>query len=81
MPSEMTPEELETARTSATAVDSYDYRNDDDEDDYFSASLYETTDGRRFRVVESSGMNSQFEGAGDIAEWLTDEEAKSWNEF
>lgn len=81
MPNEMTQEEVETSLASATAVDSYEFRNEEDEDDYITATLYETKEGRLFRLVESTGMNSSFAGAGNIGEWLTDEEAKEWNKF
>jgi len=81
MPSEMTTQELETSLASATQVDTYEFRNEDDEDDYFTATLYKARDGRHFRVVDSSGMNSQFDGSSGFGQRLTDKEVKNWNEF
>jgi hypothetical protein len=74
----MTDEELETLLASATEVDTYEY-GDRDGDEYFSATLYKTEDGRYFRHIGSTGMAAVV--SPDSGEWLTDEEAKSWNEF
>ena len=81
MPVEMTDDEIESAIKSSSEIDSYDYRHPDDDDDYISANLYETRSHRLFRVVHSSGMNSQFAGAGNIGEWLEDSERQGWNVF
>jgi hypothetical protein len=81
MPSNMTEEELDKALESATRIDEYDYRNEDDEDDYFTASLHKTNDNRYFRLVESSGYNSDFSAAGNIGEWLADDEVADWHDY
>lgn len=78
---EMSPDELEATIKSSKETDSYDYRNPDDDDDYISAYLYETTDHRFFRLVHSSGMNSKFAGAGNLGEWLVGQEVSNWNKF
>jgi hypothetical protein len=33
------------------------------------------------RVIESSGMNSKFDGAGNIGERLTPREVRAWTDF
>ena len=45
----MTPNELALALKTACQVDAGDYRNNDDEDDYINAALYELPDKRLFR--------------------------------
>jgi hypothetical protein len=40
MPLEMTPEDVAMALKTAGQLDAYDYRNDQDDDDYISAVLY-----------------------------------------
>lgn len=81
MPTPMTDEELETQKGTATEIDDFYYKHEDDEDNYFSAVLYKTPDDRHFRVVESSGYNSQFCAAGNIGEWLTDDEIDTWTDY
>lgn len=81
MPVPMSETETETFLGSSTELDTYDYRNEEDVDDYISAILYKTGDGRYFRYVSSSGMDSEFVGAGEFGEWLTAEEAKEWTRF
>jgi hypothetical protein len=82
MPTEMTEDELRRYGTRAEAMETYDYRNPADEDDYISAVLYRLYDGRHFRVVSSSGRHSSLAGVGKIGEWLpTNEEVQSWKKF
>lgn len=81
MPREMTPEDVAMALKTAGQLDVYDYRNDEDDDDYISAVLYGLPDGRLFRLVTASGMNSVHSGAGNIGEWLTDAERARWTTF
>ncbi|CUH89862.1 hypothetical protein PH5382_03815 [Phaeobacter sp. CECT 5382] len=60
-------------------VEEHDNRNEDDEDDYYSIALYRHSDGRMFRYVAASGMNSVFGGAqGFIDQWLAEREVASW---
>ena len=68
MPHEMTPNELALALKTARQVDASDYRNNDDEDDYINAALYELPDKRLFRLISASGMNSKHAGAGNFGE-------------
>lgn len=75
----MSDEELEEHLQSARLLDEHDYRNPDDEDDWFAAKLYETTDGRLFRYVELSGFNSVHNGAGNIGEWIDSREG--WTNY
>lgn len=81
MATSMTDEELERLLPSSKQIDEYCYRNDEDEDDYVVAVLYETPDGRKFRHIESSGFNSGFDGSGNIGEWLDGAEADAWKTF
>lgn len=80
MPRRIEDRELEELLRSASEIDSYDYEGEG-ADDYFSAFLYQLPDGRHFRNVQSSGFNSQFNGAGDVAEWLDEEEVAQWSVF
>lgn len=61
-------------------VDSFDYRNAHDEDDYFSITLYQMPDGRYFRFVTASGFNSAFDGATGVGDWVADPSDGSWKE-
>jgi hypothetical protein len=82
MPTEMTKDELRRCRAMAEAMETYHYRNRDDEDDYLSAVLYRLFDDRHFRVVNASGKKSPLAGAGNIGEWLpTNEEVQNWKKF
>src|SRR5262245_4281961 len=76
MPADIPDDELESIIELSTEVESLDYRNPEDFDDYFTSTLYRAPDGRSFRVVESSGMNSEFCGAGNFGEWLTEAEVR-----
>ena len=80
MPRQMTLEELDSVRESATEVDTHEYRTPDDEDGYFTAALGKLFGGRHNRVVESSGYNSQFAAAGDQV-WLEASEVPRWKQF
>src|SRR4029453_5742820 len=68
MPPARTTNEVRRCRTMAEAMETYHYRNRDDEDDYLSAVLYRLFDDRHFRVVNASGKNSPLAGAGNIRE-------------
>lgn len=60
-------------------IEEYDYQSEDDEDDYFSIALYKSADGRLFRYVIASGMNSVFHGAQEyIDKWFNEENISSW---
>jgi hypothetical protein len=80
VPTPMTDEELEAARASAKEVDTFEFRNEDDENDFIVAVLLKDDIGH-FRVIEHSGMNSVPSGAGNIGERLTPEEVKRWTTF
>lgn len=81
MPIEMTKEELVEAIRHSQKADSFEYRAEDDEDDWFTASLYVTPKQKHFRVVELSGYSSIFGGAGEIGEWLEKSEVENWADF
>lgn len=81
MPKEMSEAELAHARDGAREIDTFEFRNEDDEDHYIEATLYQAKDGRKFRVVDASGMNSVLNGAAGGGEWITEAEAANWNEF
>ena len=71
----MTDEDIDSAALIAksTAIDTYDFAHESDEDDYVSIVLYRTPDGRHFRHIIASGMSSSWAGAIDIIEWVEDE--------
>jgi hypothetical protein len=81
MATRMTTEEIEKQVRSAEQVDTHAYRNEHTEDDYFTAVLYKTKQGRYFRLIDQSGMNSQFSGSGNVGEWLEVSEVSSWKNF
>jgi hypothetical protein len=82
MPMEMTEDELRGYWTKAETMETYNYRNPDDTDDYISAVLYRLFDGRHFRVVNASGKNSPLAGSGSIGEWLpTNDAVQNWKRF
>jgi hypothetical protein len=81
MPTQIDDDELDGVLATAGEIDSYDYRNPDDVDDYLSATLHSTPDGRHFRYVINSGMDSVFAGAGNFGEWLSPAELAKWSEF
>jgi hypothetical protein len=58
---------------------SSDWRDDEDEDNFITARLYKTADGKHFRYIETSGMNSSYAGAGKIVEWLASGDVATWN--
>lgn len=64
----------------SSRVDDFDFRNEDDEDDYFSIVLYKHPDGRHFRWIDGSGMNSVFVGALGLDQWISDDQLGSWKE-
>jgi hypothetical protein len=63
----------------STQIDSSDWRDDDDADNYITARLYRAANGKHFRYIESSGMNSSYAGAGNIVEWLAPGDVATWN--
>lgn len=71
------PDELIAA---STQLDSSDWRDNDDEDNYVVARLYKAPEGTFFRFIESSGMNSSYSGAGKFVEWLDAKEVATWNQ-
>ncbi|HKX92051.1 MAG TPA: hypothetical protein VJM15_06460 [Sphingomicrobium sp.] len=77
----MSDEELESALATATLVSEGGYDSDDDADDYVIASLYKAADGRHFRHVTSSGMNSPYDGSGNVGEWLDAADIGNWEQF
>ena len=80
MPTRMSDEEHEKAKETAKLVDTFEFRNEADENDFFMAELNKDAVGH-FRVVTMSGFNSIFHGAGNIAERLTEDEVKRWTKF
>jgi hypothetical protein len=82
MPITMTEDELRWSRTAAERMETYDYRNPEDANDYISAALYRLFDGRHFRLIRASGTGSSLAGAGNLGEWLpTNEEVQNWKKF
>ena len=78
----MSDDELETALRTATLVEEGGYDSSgDDQDDYVMASLYKAADGRHFRHVTQSGMDSPYDGAGNVGEWLDADEIGNWQQF
>ena len=69
---EMSEEELasELEAVKGQAGQDIGYTNDDDSDDYVTATLYAAADGRSWRYVESTGFNTGYSGAGEFGEWL-----------
>jgi hypothetical protein len=80
MPTLMSEDELETAKANAEEVDTFDFRNEDDENDFIMAVLLKDRIGH-FRLVKMSGFNSMFSGAGNIGHRLKKEEVKNWTRF
>ena len=67
--------------TASTQIGSSDWERGEDEDNYITARLYQAVDGKHFRYIESSGMNSRYGGAGNIVEWLESAEIATWNQW
>ena len=83
MPDPITEDQISGLLDSSKEVARYDYRNEESEDDYFSAVLYLTPAGDHFRIIETSGMDSIYMGAADSdAEWVEDKDswANDWIE-
>ena len=55
-------EDPEALIAESEKLDSFDFENPDDEDSYYSVELYKAPDGRHFRHVLASGMNSPATG-------------------
>ena len=64
----------------STRVDDFDYSNEDDVEDYFTIAFYKHPDGRHFRWIESSGMNSKFHGSHGFDQWLTNDQTANWKD-
>lgn len=79
----MTEEELTDALEGAEAVKDggYDAATSGDEDDYVFATLYKKGNGRYFRHITTSGMNSPYDGGMEIGEWLDLDEVDRWDDF
>jgi len=77
----MTEAELEDHLETAEEVDTYDYRNPESDDGYFSAVLKKAADGRHFRVVLQSGYDSRCAVAGNVGDWLDDHEVAKWRKY
>ena len=75
MPTPMSPEELTKALEGAKRLDEFEFGNIDS-GNWFTAALHQNGKGV-FRVVEASGFESKFNGAGNIGEWLM----KDWTKF
>ena len=76
-----TPEEIEKELPAADEIDGFEYGDPEREDDYFVASLNRTKSWQAFHYVRMSGTDSQFDGAGNIGQWLTKAEEQNWKEF
>lgn len=72
-------DDLDALIAEAEEVDTYDYQNEEDSDDYYSIVLYKLPDGRHFRDVIASGYNSSFSAALG-AEWLDEGDLDRWKE-
>ncbi|WP_298362798.1 hypothetical protein [uncultured Litoreibacter sp.] len=59
-------------------IGSHDHMDPADGDSYVTIHLYQAEDGRFFRHIEASGMNSVFSGAEDFIEWLGTSYDDSW---
>jgi hypothetical protein len=77
----MTPEEIEKELPATDEIDGCEYRDSEREDDCFLAFLYRNQSGRAFRYVWMSGMDSHFDGTGNIGQCLTQAEEQNWKEF
>ena len=77
MPTSISDEELERVRQQGSRIDTFEFRDPDDEDNYVIAALHKFG-ADVIREIESSGMNSRHAGAGNIGERLTAEEAEEW---
>ena len=74
-------EDSDALLEASTLMASSDWRDDGDEDNFITARLYKTADGKHFRYIESSGMNSRYAGAGKIVEWLAPGDIATWNSW
>jgi hypothetical protein len=73
----MSEEELEAAKASGKEVDEFGFQDEKDEENNFVAVLFRDAIGH-FRVIEHSGFNSIFSGAGNIGDRLSPEEVDKW---
>ena len=80
MATSMTADEIEEALENSEQLEEHGYRHPEDEDDWYMVVLRKTAAGRHFRLVESSGYNSQFGAAGNIGEWLEESEIDDWKD-
>ena len=81
MPISMSEEDLAAAKPTSALVEEFDFRAEDDDDNYVVAELRRTAGGRPFRYIGESGMNSTYVGAGDLGEWLSEDEVATWADF
>jgi hypothetical protein len=79
MPTPMTDDERDEALKTAVEVDTFEFRNEDDDEDFILAELRKDVLGH-FRLVTMSGMHSIFNG-GTLAERLTEDEVRTWTDF
>ena len=80
MPVDMSQQELESALKVAKKVNTFEFRNEADEDDFIMASLYQDSKGH-FRVIDQSGMNHDRPGEFEAGERLAEDEVESWTNF
>lgn len=64
----------------SSEIDSYDYRDENDDDDRVSLILYQAPDGRYFRYVADVGMNSPWEGSLGKVKWFGTALPEDWKE-
>lgn len=57
----------------SSLMETYDFRDDNDDDNFFSIELYKTPEGKHFRFVATTGMNSAWAGAMNFYEWVKDD--------
>ena len=78
MPKKMTDEEIGRFVGTSDALESHEHGLPDD-DNWFTATLFRTKDGRHFRHVDSAGMMS--DKRPNTGEWLTGSEVEDWKSF
>lgn len=74
-------EDRDALLAASTKVASSDWRDEEDEEKHITAHLYKAVDGRHFRFIESSGMNTGYSGATGIVEWLEQGDIATWNQW
>ena len=76
----MTDEEFEFHLPQAQKLEEHEHGSNEN-DTYIVAELRKCGDGRHFRYIESSGMDSIYAGAGEFGEWLDAGEVTKWKVF